>query len=335
MGSGLLSKESAGWPPYFAVSSPSAYKAARPYLSLGPRGIEFARWLDWSHLQEITDKVPDDAELIVGIGGGTALDASKYVALKKGLPLILVPTVVSTGAIIHSVFAEWEGHKTIGPGGSWPWIDFDHVVVDYELTLQAPHYLNTAGLGDVLCGYSGIAEWRRNSRLGIGPPFVESAVADTTQHLREIVDGFPSTLSADGALTPASIQSIMAAVQGRDSRGLRNPAAPMGDHPFWLGAEEVTGKTWIHGEFVALGALIIAWHCEEGADTFIGWLDACKVRRRPDEIGVSRDELSRALDYAPEFMSDETRGSDTPSILRTEPIAGARFEALWDYLQAA
>ena len=64
-------------------------------------------------------------------------------------------------------------------------------------------------------------------------------------------------------------------------------------------------------------------------------LDVCKVRWRPGEIGVSRDELRKSLEFAPTYMSDATREKDTPSSLRTEPITGARFDALWEFLVKA
>ena len=269
------------------------------------------------------------------MGGGVAVDASKYVALKKGLPLVLVPTIVSTGAIIHSFFAKWEGHKTVGSTDTWPWIDFDHAVIDYDLVLDAPYHLNTAGLGDVLCGYSGFCEWRRNARLGIGEPFDESAAAPTAEYYGEVVSGFPKTLDSTDGLTADSVRLIMEAVRDRDTRNLRHPAAPQADHLLWLAAEEINDRTWVHGEFVALAALVIAWRCEEGAATLIEWLDTCKVRWRPGDMGVSREELRKALEHAPAFMSDASRGNDVKSILRSEPIAGARFDALWSFLQAA
>lgn len=334
-GADLLRCESAEWPSYFMVSSPRARQAAAPQLAREPAGVECAQTLDWSHLQEITDRVPDGVELIVGLGGGVALDASKYVALKKGLPLVLVPSIVSTGAIIHSVFAEWDGHRTVGSVATWPWIDFDHVIIDSELVLKAPYHLNTAGLGDVLCGYSGFCEWRRNTRLGIGDPFDETAVAVTAQHFDDITTGFPRTLDEAGSLTGDSARFIMQAVQERDSRNLRHAAAVQGDHPLWLAAEEINDRGWIHGEFVGLGAVIIAWHCEEGVATLTGWLDTCKVRWRPGEMGVSRQELRKALEYVPTFMADSARGSDVQSILRTEPITGVRFEALWQFLETS
>lgn len=332
-GHGLLRRESADWPPYFAVTTPSAYGVAEKHLAREPEAVERARLLDWTHLQTIADATPDKAEIVVGIGGGVALDASKYVALAENLPLVIVPTIVSTGSIIHSIFAKWEGHATIGDSKQWPWLDFDHAVIDYDVVLEAPSYLNTAGLGDVLCGYAPMAEWRRNSRLGVGPPFDESAVDVAAGHFDQVRTGFPKTLDSSGGLTPDSVRFIVTAIQERDDKSLNHPAAPAADHAIWLAAEEINQKGWIHGEFVALGALMIAWHCEEDPDTLASALDVCRVRRRPTEMGVAREELRRALEYAPAFLSDEANGRDVRSILRLEPITGARFDALWQYLE--
>ena len=334
-GHGLLERESSEWPRYSVVTTPSAYAAARPELAREPDQVVYARWLDWTHLQEITNAVPDDTDLIVGLGGGMALDSSKYVGLKKQVPLVLVPTIVSTGAIIHGMFAKWEGRKVIGDLPEWPWIDFQDILVDYDVVLQAPEHLNTAGLGDVLCGYAGRAEWRRNARLGVGPPFDEDAVAVAVKHHEDIVTGFPRTLSAAGELTPDSVELIMTAVHERDDKGLKHPAAPGGDHTFCIGFEEVNNKAWVHGEVVALAAVIIAWHCEQSPETLAERLDTCRVRWRPGDMGVSRDELKKGLELAPAFMSDTLGGRKVDSILRNDPIVGARLDALWGYLQSA
>jgi glycerol-1-phosphate dehydrogenase [NAD(P)+] len=329
-----MARESGTWPPYFVVTSPSAYRAAASHLTRAPEGWEAARLLDWGHLKGIADIVPSGVELVVGLGGGVALDAAKFVALKRGLPVVLAPTIVSSGAIIHGVVARWEGHKTLGSSDAWPWIDARDILVDYDIVLSAPGYLNTAGLGDVLCEYAGIAEWRRNARLGTGPPLEEPVLDATVERLSGIAAGYPKTLASDGGLTSESARYILTAVQQRDDSILKHPAAPMAEHPFWLGAEEVNDKAWIHGELVALGALVIAWYCGESPETLAGWLDSCQVRRRPSEIGISKAELLKAVQYAPRFMSDEANGRDIRSILRLEPMPEARFDELWDYLEA-
>ena len=69
-GSGLLAQESSAWPSFFAVTSRSAYEAAKPHLSRKPAAVEHASWLDWTHLQEIADNAPAGVELVVGLGGG-------------------------------------------------------------------------------------------------------------------------------------------------------------------------------------------------------------------------------------------------------------------------
>ena len=113
------------------------------------------------------------------------------------------------------------------------------------------------------------------------------------EYFHHIVTEFPATLNSDGDLTADSIRLIVKALQDRDAKSLRHPAAPVADHALWLGAEEVNGRGWIHGEFVAFAAVVVAWHCEDDTETITGWLDVCKVRWRPGEIGVSRDESAQ------------------------------------------
>ncbi|MCZ6677918.1 MAG: iron-containing alcohol dehydrogenase [Candidatus Poribacteria bacterium] len=328
-GSGLLRNESAAWPRYLVVSTPSAYRTAQPYLSQEPAGVAYAAWLDFSYQQELSNSLPDDAELVVGLGGGLALDAAKYVALYKDLPLIMAPTIVSTGAIIHGVVAKWEGRKIIGSLDDWPWVDCDHVLVDDDVVLAAPYYLNTAGLGDILCGYAGIAEWQWRSRNGLTPPCDEAVIAAVSEHHEKIAGGFEKTLDTHGDLTANSVHHIMRCMQERDARTLQQPGTESGDHPFWLALELVNDKGWIHGEMVALGAIIISWQCDAQPETLIERLDRCKVRRRPTEIGLSREELRKGLAFVPGYMAER----NIDSILRHKPVTASQFDALWNFLE--
>ena len=51
--------------------------------------------------------------------------------------------------------------------------------------------------------------------------------------------------------------------------------------------------------------------------------------------GSAEMSLRKSLEFAPTYMSDATRENDMPSSLRTEPITGARFNALWEFLEKA
>jgi hypothetical protein len=82
-------------------------------------------------------------------------------------------------------------------------------------------------------------------------------------------------------------------------------------------------------ETVALGALIIAWHANAQPEILIERLDRCKVRWRPSEMGLSRDQLRDGLAFTPEYM----QAREIDSILRHQPVAEARFDSLWETLE--
>ena len=333
-GHNLLKQESETWPSYAVVSTPSAFKMAQSHFGKQPAGVGFASYLDHGHLQEVTDGLPEEVDLIVGVGGGTALDASKYAALKRDLPLILVPTILSTGAIIHGVLAIWDGRVIVGGGNSWPWIDCEHVLIDYEVVLRAPVHLNTAGLGDILCNYAKIAEWQRNHRLGLEPPYDEEVVSRVEEFHQNFTDHFHASLDTEGKLTPESVRVIGKALQERDGRERAlATTVQSGDHDFAFALELLCDRGWIHGELVAMGAAIIAWYCDTDPQRLLSRLDKCLVRYRPSQMEISRDTLRRVLEYLPVYMTDPVRGKGTSSILRDEPIVGAKFDELWGFLE--
>ena len=105
-------------------------------------------------------------------------------------------------------------------------VNCEYVLVDYDVVLKAPERLNTAGLGDVLCGYAGISEWRRSAELGKTGPVDEAKTANAIALYDQIVTDFPQTLDADGELTPASVKVIMNAVQARDDALVQDERAP-------------------------------------------------------------------------------------------------------------
>jgi len=328
-GSGLLLEESGGWPRYLAIATRTPWKIVQPYLASRPAGAGIVRFQDWDHLEETARGLPDDAELVVGIGGGTSLDASKYIALRKDLPLVLAPTIASTGAIIHGAFAKWKGRYAVPPSSEWPFCDAEHVSVDYGLMLEAPEHLHTAGLGDILCGFAGVAEWQYEAGRGNAPAVDAGAVGPLLEWYRHLADGFPGTLSAEGAMTAESVRFVVSAVQERDDRALVSPHAPGADHVLQLTIEQVCDRGLIHGEMTALGSAIVAWvtgQHEEHLDR----LDRCMVRCRPGAMGLMRDELRRSLEALPEDLA--VRGVD--SILGREPVVGTRFDELWGFLEA-
>lgn len=90
-----------------------------------------------------------NAECVVGVGGGKTVDIAKVVAAELHVPLILVPSIVSTDAPVASMTAVFEEDGTQKRIIRFP--DFpDMVVVDTGMIVKAPARFFSAGLGDAL-----------------------------------------------------------------------------------------------------------------------------------------------------------------------------------------
>lgn len=328
----LIAKDSASWGKYAVITTPTAWEANKHEFHHQPEGIGYNEWLDRKHLIKVSDALPDDIELVVGVGGGRALDHAKLVATRKQTPLIQVPTVLSTGAIIHGFVADWDGRKIIGQLAVK---DCEYVLVDYDVILRGPERLNTAGIGDVLCGYASISEWRSAAAKGNADPVDEDKVGKAIALFKQIVNDFSASLDKNAQLTEESVRVIMNAVQARDDNIVRDDNAPGADHAFCFAIEIANDKYWIHGETCALGAIVIAWYTDQNPQTLTKWLDTCKVRWRPADLEITREEFQKAIQAWPEWLGD---GSDdkpkSRSIVVQQPMTENHINQIWEWLNS-
>ncbi|MFM2481852.1 iron-containing alcohol dehydrogenase family protein [Celerinatantimonas sp. YJH-8] len=103
-----------------------------------------------SHIDRLTQQATDEqADVLVAVGGGKALDTGKAVAVATGLPLITVPTIIATCAAVTPLTIRYldDGHFS----------DLYHLpkapelaLVDTQILAESPLRWLSAGLGDTL-----------------------------------------------------------------------------------------------------------------------------------------------------------------------------------------
>ncbi|MGD2183386.1 iron-containing alcohol dehydrogenase family protein [Lusitaniella coriacea] len=121
------------------------------------------------------------ADLIVGVGGGKALDAAKLLAHQQQLPIVTIPTSGAT-------CAAWTALSNIYSNeGAFQYdvaLDLcpDLLILDYDLLQTAPQRTLVAGIGDA------IAKWYEASvSSGHSPATLTIAAVQQARVLRDIL----------------------------------------------------------------------------------------------------------------------------------------------------
>jgi maleylacetate reductase len=116
---------------------------ARPLVIASPRwqslGLPHVDW--WSEVPSIDVEMPGDADGIVAVGGGSAIDTGKHASAASGKPAVHVPTTYS-GAEWTTFYGIRSPDRIIRGGGAGA--HTAGIVYDVDLTLDLPPDL-TAG----------------------------------------------------------------------------------------------------------------------------------------------------------------------------------------------
>ncbi len=119
-------------------------------------------------------------DVVVGAGGGKALDTAKGVALELGCAIIIAPTIASSDAPTSRLIAIYDEHHRIAETPSLK-RNPHAVIVDTTILAAAPRRFLAAGIGDALTKKYEVASTIRSGRLnyfGGRPPALAGVLAD-------------------------------------------------------------------------------------------------------------------------------------------------------------
>ena len=180
-----------------------------PFVIASPRWqtltLPCVEW--WTEVPSHRVEVPDAADGIVAVGGGSAIDTGKYASAQSGKPVVHVPTTYS-GAEWTTFYGIRSPDRVIQGGGAGA-----HpvaIVYDVDLTLDLPKDITA---GTALNGLAHCAEALYVN--GRSPEGDEQALAGA----RLISDALPRTL-ADPADRAAREDLLRGAMHGGHALGL-------------------------------------------------------------------------------------------------------------------
>jgi glycerol dehydrogenase-like iron-containing ADH family enzyme len=251
--------------------------------------------LDESFLVAAAARLPD-VDRVVGIGGGVAMDVAKYLAWASGTSLVLAPSIISVDASVTNTVAIRRNGNVEYDG----FVVADPIIADLDLIATAPRRLNRAGVGDLLSIQTGRFDWALGAKAGriALDAEVDAAAAAVLARLYGVAD-------AVAAVNDIALEHIIRAYVEVNALLLdvgHSGPEEGSEHYFGYAAEAVTGRSFVHGELIGLGTVLMSGLQGNDQARAAAFLDRCEVQWRPHQLGLDAATLERILVGLPAFV---------------------------------
>jgi glycerol dehydrogenase-like iron-containing ADH family enzyme len=274
---------------------PEPWALASRQFSRPPAALRMVTTMTEEVVEAQTTALPP-VEGVLGIGGGSCMDFAKYVAWQRNLPLLLAPSIVSVDACLTEAVAVRRDGRVHYMGEAYP----REVVVDFDLVCAAPPELNRAGAGDILSIHTALCDWHLAHELN-GEPYDIALAAESRALLDRLAEKADDVRNATPEGIRALVELFWAEVRLCQRAGSSRPEE--GSEHFWAyNLEFLTRRSFLHGDLIALGILLMSGLQENDVSGARERIEAVGLRHTPEALGLSREAVRESLltarDYA-------------------------------------
>ncbi|MDG6219199.1 MAG: NAD(P)-dependent glycerol-1-phosphate dehydrogenase [Candidatus Thermoplasmatota archaeon] len=249
----------------------------------------------------------NDIELILGVGGGSVIDASKFAAHETGQSFVSIPTCASHDGIASPRASLKHRKGKVSKNATSPLA----VLADTEIINKAPFRMLAAGCADVVSNIPAVLDWKLANRLKNEEYSSHAAVLSETaaqliiDHADEIKPDVEKSVWF--AVKAMIVSGVAMSVAGstRPASGAEHMFSHMLDH---LGPGILLKgrkkQVPLHGEQCGIGAIMMMYL--HGGDWQIirNTLEKIGAPTTSEELGVSKKKIIEALVRSTEIRPD-------------------------------
>ena len=249
-----------------------------------------------------------DATTVVGFGGGTAVDAAKYVALRTGKDAVVIPTALGGLAPFSTDVA-----RRIRRQISWLGDLSPTVVLDFALLTAAPPMRSRAGAAEIVATLSATWDWRLADARGHGLP-VSSRLADQGKSLRRRLADAAEDIKAGSTEGLRALAALLAELGAAATDCGHRRLMDGSEHTFAQAFEHRLGRLAFYGATVGMGTVAMtalqSWFGlsaggQVDPQEAVDLLNRCGVAANPHQLDIDEGTFRGLLRHTVRFAVGE------------------------------
>jgi glycerol-1-phosphate dehydrogenase [NAD(P)+] len=260
--------------------------------------------LDIDYLDMLADGLPQEVEVVYGVGAGLIADVAKYVGWKRGLPTVLVPTALSQDGLFTAlVSARVKGtveYVITGP--------VNKIIVDWDVIRMAPPAVRGAGITELLTIVTGLLDWKYAAERGKTTPetryqpWAAGVMAGIAQQAFKIAEGVgKGRVEALRNL----LDLMVLEVQLTNQLGHNRPQEGSEQYFAYAVEQKLRGKRLLpYADRVGPGLLIAASLHGQNVEPIRSTLESAGIRLDQLPAPIIEDTLKTLRDYVVKHQLD-------------------------------
>ena len=256
------------------------------------QNIETIVNINFDEISKKAFELPNDVDALIGIGGGKAIDAVKYMSFLKKMPFISIPTSTSNDGFASSGASLLVNNKRMSLPAKTPY----GIIVDIDVIKGAPEKFIYSGIGDLVSNITALHDWKFEEENG------KTIVDDfATMISKKAVNSFVRTEFKgikDDLFLKELVDSLTLNGISMEIAGDSSPASGA-EHLISHALDKFLENPQLHGVQVGIATYIMAKVQNHRAKRIKTILEETGFFEYVKTLKMRKDDFKKAIDLAP------------------------------------
>lgn len=256
------------------------------------QNIETIVNINFDEISKKAFELPNDVDALIGIGGGKAIDAVKYMSFLKKMPFISIPTSTSNDGFASSGASLLVNNKRMSLPAKTPY----GIIVDIDVIKGAPEKFIYSGIGDLVSNITALYDWKFEEENG------KTIVDDfATMISKKAVNSFVRTEFKgikDDLFLKELVDSLTLNGISMEIAGDSSPASGA-EHLISHALDKFLENPQLHGVQVGIATYIMAKVQNHRAKRIKTILEETGFFEYVKTLKMKKDDFKKAIDLAP------------------------------------